>query len=153
VGAMHSSPRNSRTGWVHSDYCSVWFDANVVESAPILLGTSQTCDYFSGRPKDPSAQPIEYVRAAALIYYLCNDYWKPKDGGHTALYAASRGDIEQSKESIPPTNNSLLFFECSPHSYHRFVTNPGRARNSIILWLHLPLAEAELRWGTPRRHK
>jgi hypothetical protein len=111
---------------------------------------SGQCDYFTGRVKSPSARPVAYVRAATLIYYLCNDGWAPLDGGQTALYSTMRGD--GACEPVPPLNNTLVFFECCPHSYHRFVANLGRARNSIILWLHLPVAEAEGRWGPPNRH-
>jgi hypothetical protein len=149
VGALHSSPANSRTGWIHTDYCVVWFDECRSSLSPITFPDSSTCDYFTGRAKSPSARPVPYVRAAAMIYYLCNDGWSQPDGGQTALYSTIRGD--GSSELISPLNNSILFFECCPHSYHRFIANPGRERNSLILWLHLPVSEAESRWGPPNR--
>jgi hypothetical protein len=150
VGALHSSPPHSRTGWIHTDYCVVWFDENSPSLGPLSFPSSNTCDYFTGRVKSKSARPVAYARVATLIFYLCNDGWAPQNGGQTVLYSSMQGD--GACESISPLNNTLLFFECSPHSYHRFITNPSRTRNSIILWLHLPVQEAESRWGPPNRH-
>jgi len=144
-GALHSSPSNSRTGWIHHDFCSAWFD----ESNPGegILYPNNGCEYFTGKLVDPSAKPVEYVRAAALIYYLCNDGWRNGDGGETALYGAAKETINTRYDLIKPINNTLFFFRCSPHSYHRFITNPGMTRNSIILWLHMEAGFAESKWG------
>jgi hypothetical protein len=146
-GALHSSPRGSRSGWIHNDLCSAWFHEESPPAGGIVFADRRQCDYFTGRPKQASANPTEYVRAAALIYYLCNDAWKPGGGGETALYSASRQDPTTRCELVAPVNNTLLLFECSPHSHHRFVQNPGCVRNSIIFWLHVDVAFAQSRWG------
>jgi hypothetical protein len=144
-GGLHSNPKGSRTGWIHTDLCSGWFDES--SSQPGLFPRRKLVDYFTGAPKSKQAKPVEYVRAATMIFYLCNDGWSPGDGGETGLYASSYGGADASVALIPPINNSALLFECSPHSYHRFIANPGRARNSIILWLHATVQKAESRWG------
>jgi hypothetical protein len=149
VAAIHSSPPNSRSGWIHTDYLPVWFDDNAVSPGEVAFMTEMMCDY-TGRPTPHFAPRREYARAATMIYYLCNDDWSPADGGQTGLYPAERGELEQSSILIAPINNSCLIFECSPHSYHRFMTNPGRRRNSFILWLHLSAEDADRRWGKPR---
>lgn len=105
------------------------------------------CNYFTGQAKVPDAKPKEYIRAATMIFYLCNDGWEQGDGGETGIYSADCETEDTVVKLIPPLNNSLFLFECSPHSYHRFVTNPGRTRNSIILWLHASVQDAEARWG------
>lgn len=150
-GGLHSNPRGSHSGWIHTDLCSAWFDESAPE--PGLLPRRKMVDYFSGKPKHKDAKPVEYVRAVTMIYYLCNDGWTPGDGGETGLYPSANPGPDAPVELVPPINNSLFVFECSPHSYHRFVANPGRTRNSIILWLHSTVETAESMWrsGINRR--
>lgn len=146
-GALHSNPQGSRTGWIHTDCCSAWFDERHAKPDALMLPPRRRCNYFTGKPVAPDAQPVEYIRAATLIFYLCNDGWTPGDGGETAIYNADHEDDATLVKHIAPINNSLFLFECSPASYHRFVTNPGRTRNSIILWLHATVEDAQRRWG------
>ncbi|MGW4160118.1 2OG-Fe(II) oxygenase [Streptomyces sp. NPDC004788] len=143
--ALHSSPEGSRTGWIHTDFCSGWFN-EPTDVNGFLFPDRSACDYFTGRPKKASANPQEYIRAATMIYYLCNDGWSEGDGGETGLYGAEKQRDRTSVVLVPPLNNTLLLFECSPHSYHRFIANPRRRRNSIILWLHTTVDDAESRW-------
>lgn len=147
-GALHSSPPNSRSGWMHTDFCSGWFDESRNESPAFLFPDRSRCHYFEGAAKVAGAKPTEYVRAATLIFYLCNDDWAPGDGGETEFYGSRKDSQNTRKLLIPPVNNSLILFECSPHSYHRFITNPGRTRNSLILWLHCEVDFVEKRWGS-----
>jgi hypothetical protein len=146
-GALHSSPPSSRMGWVHTDYCSAWFDLSGSRKEELLFANREMCEYFTGRVKHAQAQPKEYVRAATIIYYLCNDGWRTNDGGETGLYNASGMATHAEESRVVPINNTLLAFECSPHSHHRFLTNPRSRRNSLILWLHLPIDQAQARWG------
>jgi hypothetical protein len=146
-GALHSSPPGSRTGWIHTDLCAAWFDESMRPAGPFLFPRRDRCDYFTGSRKHAAAVPKKYVRAAALLFYLCNEGWVPGDGGETALYGAQEPSWRSSVGHIPPLSNSLLAFECSPHSYHRFMTNPRRVRNSVILWIHATPEVMESRWG------
>ena len=70
----------------------------------------------------------------------------PATGGETGLYAAKVDREHTTIELVPPADNTLLLFECSPHSYHRFIANPGRRRNCIIIWLHASVDAALSRW-------
>jgi hypothetical protein len=146
-GALHSTPAGGRTGWIHSDLCSAWFDESGAEDSTLLFPNRRRCEYFTGKVKSALAKPVEYVRAATAIYYLCNDGWRDGEGGETALYSSSIAGPHTSEVLVPPANNSLLVFQCSPHSYHRFIRNPGRRRNSIILWLHITVDQALCLWG------
>ena len=146
-GGLHSNPRNSLTGYIHTDFCSGWFDESSISDEGIIFPERSRCDYFTGAIKSPTAKPVEYIRSATLIYYLCNDGWQAGDGGETALYGASRFNSNTFFDLVPPVNNSLLLFNCSPHSYHRFISNPGKTRNSLILWLHSTVDYAVSRWG------
>ena len=146
-GALHSSPVGSRTGWIHTDFCAAWFDHSIPPAGPFLYPRRDRCEYFSGELKTPGAAPRKYARAAALLFYLCNDGWRPGDGGETGLYGSQVLSSRSAVEFVPPLDNSLLLFECSPHSYHRFIHNPGRVRNSIILWIHATPELMQAKWG------
>jgi hypothetical protein len=134
---MHSHPKGSPSGFIHTDYSETWFDESFAPLKPMIRFPSRfRCDSVTGEVKVRSAIPAKYVRAATLIFYLCNDGWREGDGGETALYEDEWETPDISARLIPPANNSLLLFRCSPHSYHRFVTNPGCVRNSIVLRLY-----------------
>jgi 2OG-Fe(II) oxygenase superfamily len=143
-GGLHHIPLNSGSGWIHNDFCSGWFDAGV--TGDVVFPDRKKCDYFTGTPRSSDAQPREYIRAATMIFYLQNDGWQEGSGGETGLYAATRAGLGKMC-AVAPLNNSLLLFECSPHSYHRLLANPGCPRNSIILWLHSSVQNAQSRWG------
>jgi len=151
-GGLHHIPRGSRSGWLHTDLCSAWFDAKVAKENGVVFADRSQCDYFTGVRRQLTAQPMEYVRAATMIYYVNNDNWRDGDGGETGLYSTSRSDLGPTKV-IAPENNSLILFECSPHSFHRLRGNPRCSRNSIILWLHTTVEFAEERWGNAIRRR
>jgi hypothetical protein len=151
-GALHHIPQGSRSGWLHTDLCSAWFDASAAIEGDVISADGSRCNYFTGARRKTTAEPKEYVRAATMIYYLNNDDWRHGDGGETGLYSTSRSNLGPTK-LIAPENNSLILFECSPHSFHRLLRNPGSSRNSIILWLHATVEFAEARWGQGVRRK
>jgi hypothetical protein len=143
-GALHHIPVNSRSGWVHNDFCSGWF--NRLHRGEIIFPDRRNCDYFTGTAKSAQVKPQEFIRTATMIFYLTKDEWKDGCGGETGLYASSRGR-EGEMSAVPPISNSLLLFSCSPHSWHSLIGNPGCPRNSIILWLHSSVENAQARWG------
>lgn len=145
-GEMHSNLQGCRTGYIHNDYSAAWFDEST-SSPELMFPCHSRCEYYTGKPKVTSAVPREYPRSATLIYYLANDGWTQGDGGETALYNFPWETPETHVSLVPPINNSLVVFRCSPHSYHRFLANPGRVRNSIVLRLHTTTEFARSAWG------
>jgi len=87
------------------------------------------------------------VRCTTLIYYLGNPAWHVGDGGETALYAGTRRDHRYPEARVPPVNNSMLLFNCTPTSFHAFTQNWRSERNSIIMWLHAPPTAMARRYG------
>ncbi|HVW95582.1 MAG TPA: 2OG-Fe(II) oxygenase [Mucilaginibacter sp.] len=144
---LHSSPKGSRDGWLHTDHCSGWFDDNAQVKGNIIFQADCGCEYFRGKKKRDDALPAEYVRVATLLFYLCNDEWQEGDGGETGLFEIVEPDIVLQSKFIRPENNTALVFACTPSSYHRFIANPGITRNSLILGLHTSLEYAETIWG------
>ena len=140
--SLHHHLVGSATGWVHSDIGLRWF-----MDAPKSDGINLAC---SGRTVDAArkagvnARPV--VRAVAMLFYLNNE-WSPGSGGETGLYRSAQDLPTKPVSVVPPINNSILIFECTPYSFHTFLQNDRYPRNSVNLWLHRPKAQVVARWG------
>ena len=103
------------------------------------------CGYWHGA--DAVGPAYERVRAVALLFYVGNDPWRPGDGGGTGLYETANQPVDAPSVAVPPRNNTMLAFECTPTSYHSFISNQRSCRTSMIQWLHRGREEAITRWG------
>lgn len=144
-GSLHHHASGSRDGVIHNDLNPGWFP-----SAPrgdeIVIPRGECCNYRSGACAT-NVTPLEAVRGVAIIYYLNNGEWSPGDGGETGLYRDARVASAHCVVAVPPLNNSLLAFECTPRSFHAFRSNHRSARNSVIVWLHREKTTVVSRWG------
>jgi 2OG-Fe(II) oxygenase superfamily len=145
-GGLHYHLAGSPNGKVHNDLNPGWF-ANVADENGTNVACGDKCDYKTGATHHGRVKPRETVRAAAMLFYLNNHKWCPGDGGETALYGRFTDQPEASAATIPPINNSLLLFECTPTSWHTFLANQRYPRSSVILWLHREKKEVVVRWG------
>ena len=145
---LHHHAAGSRRGTIHNDLNPGWF-AEATDIAGINLSDPAACSYRHGTHA-AGVRVHQTVRAVAMIYYVNNPVWKAGDGGETALFASASGPVGAPAAVVPPVNNSLVAFECTPYSYHAFLSNRAGPRNSMILWLHRPRAEAVKRWGAWR---
>jgi hypothetical protein len=145
-GGFHHHEPGSASGWPHNDLNPGWFADNRRPDG-INVSDHGLCNYYSGLTFKPGVTSRETVRAAAMLFYLSNPAWTAGEGGETGLYVNAGQPIDQPSERAAPINNSLLLFECTPHSYHAFLRNNRRPRNSLIMWLHRSKAEVETRWG------
>ncbi len=115
---LHHHLVGSADGFPHNDLNPGWFPGEV-DGDGIRLAEPTQCEYTSGVLHSPSHRPaVETVRAAAAIFYLDDPPWSPGDGGMTGLYRNASDPIDQAAAVVPPVNNSLLAFECTPFSYH-----------------------------------
>jgi hypothetical protein len=147
AAGMHHHRPGSHHGFPHNDLNRGWF---LGQPGPDELSyAGSAIDYTSGRLLgDADGKPvIETVRAASLLFYLANPRWEPGDGGATGLYRSGTDNIEKPAAFVPPINNSMLLFECTPNSYHGFVSNTRTIRNSIVMWLHRPKEDVVHRWS------
>jgi hypothetical protein len=144
--ALHHHQPGGKTGWLHNDLNPGWF---VRDPRPdgITLGDPALCNYHDGTPAKPGVEPVERIRAVALLFYLANPPWSAGDGGETGVYGLRTDSPERPFIAVPPINNSLLAFECTPYSFHTFIENRRSPRNSIVMWLHRPKEEVVARWG------
>jgi 2OG-Fe(II) oxygenase superfamily len=147
IGLHHHEP-GSANGFPHNDLNPGWF---AVHAGPNGTGVHLTrpdlVEYTSGRVLHPTAGTHETVRAAACIFYLNNPPWRPGDGGSTGIYRAASDQPNRPAAVVPPINNSLLAFECTPYSYHGFISNRMSPRDSVVIWLHREKKDALERWG------
>lgn len=143
--ALHHHEPHSSDGIIHNDLNPGWFVSRP-RADGINPADSRACNYNRGTPHAPGTAPIERTRAVAMIFFLNNEDWGAGYGGECGLYATREGD-PQPDARIAPVNNSILVFECTPCSFHRFLGNRDLARDSVILWLHREKTHAVERWG------
>jgi hypothetical protein len=142
--ALHHHEVGSKNGTVHNDLNPGWF---VDEGRPdgITMADPARCGYWHGT--NAIGPTYERVRAVAVLLYVGNGRWSPGDGGETGLYARADVPVDRPNLAVPPHNNTLLAFECTPTSFHSFISNRRAGRTSMIQWLHRSRAEAVDRWG------
>ena len=146
TAGLHHHGEFSRTGTVHNDLNPGWF-VDCHDEEGMNVSRYDLCNYFNGAVATTRQQSHEVIRGVTVIYYLCNPDWVPGDGGETGLYQAITDSVASPVEAIPPMNNSLLAFECTPHSYHCFLGNQTKPRNSFIMWLHRPKSTVYRKFG------
>lgn len=144
--SLHHHKRGSSNGQVHNDLNPGWFTSERGTDG-ITVTDQSRCTYCHGTTSSTKLVPVERVRAVAVLFYLNNARWRNGDGGETGLYYSERDQIDQPLVRVPPVNNTMLIFECTPFSYHAFLKNDSRPRNSLIMWLHRPKADVVARWG------
>jgi LPS sulfotransferase NodH len=142
---LHHHGIGSPSGSPHNDLNPGFF-ARPAAAGEVVL-TSSDCSYFTGVTAQPGPTPIETVRGVAMIFFLHNGAWRPGDGGEVGLYRGAVDPVDRPALRVPPIDNSMLLFECTPNSLHSFITNRARPRNSVILWVHRPRTDVVARWG------
>lgn len=147
LGLHHHLP-GSRSGWPHTDLAPGWFLDDVADPDWYSLSDPALIDYQTGRVHAAGESGVEEVRSVAALFYLANEPWRPGDGGETALFAGAGNDPDRECWTVPPVNNSILVFECTPFSFHTFRTNVRKPRNSLVMWLHRPKAVVTSRWDS-----
>jgi hypothetical protein len=144
-GSLHHHPPDSPRGWPHHDLAPAWFPGQA--PGPDTVGLiGEDVDLETGATRDGAAAR-ELVRAVAVLFYLGNAEWQPGAGGETALFSAADRNTSQPAVHVPPLNNSMVVFECTPRSWHTFAGANTAARNSVVMWLHRPREQAVRRWG------
>jgi 2OG-Fe(II) oxygenase superfamily len=144
IATMHHHDPGSRRGWPHNDLAPGWFGGPPPCPDEVRLAGVDGVGYRDGtRPDGVSARPG--VRAASALFYVANEPWQPGDGGETGLFSSGTGR-QGPAAVVPPVNNSLVIFECTPYSQHTFL-GARKPRNSVVMWIHRPLAETVQRWG------
>jgi hypothetical protein len=134
-GGLHRHPPDSAPGKVHNDFNPGYFPLPDQHGPPVRPSRRDVCDYKTG---GGSVTPVEQVRAVAMLFFLANGQWRPEDGGQLGLYAEHGDRVEAPRVAFSPEDNSLVAFACTPRSYHAYVGDNRRFRNSVIMWLHAP---------------
>jgi hypothetical protein len=126
--AIHHHLVGSHSGFPHNDLRRDWAAGTALSQTPMI----------SERP--------EAVRGVAVLLYLANEPWFPGDGGETGLYRSAADPVNRPMRAVPPINNTLLAFPCSPISFHAFRSNRRHPRNSIVLWTYQRTDELVEAW-------
>src|SRR6266404_5703279 len=143
---IHHHAVESAHGWVHNDLNHAYFVDYPSEDG-VNVVRHRVCSYAYGKVFGSAVKPRQLVRSVAMLFYLCNPPWSPGNGGTTGLYLCKDEPVDKPSAVMPPINNSILLFQCTPYSFHSFVSNRNHPRNCVIMWVHCEKAEAVARWG------
>jgi 2OG-Fe(II) oxygenase superfamily len=146
IAGIHHHRVGSANGAPHTDVNPGWFNGDPQPPA-LEFASHAAVEYTTGKKLQDDATPRNVMRAVALLYYIANPPWKAGDGGETGLYRSRRDNVDRPVARIPPINNSLFAFECTPRSWHGFISNRREQRNTVIMWLHRTHADAAALWG------
>jgi len=143
---MHHHDPGGASGWPHNDLNPSFFASPPPRPDEVRMENSGGVAVITGEHQ-PGTEVREVVRAVSLLFYLGNPEWESGDGGETGLYADVASAGRGPTVGVPPINNSMVFFECTPRTWHTFISNRTKPRNSVVMWLHRPKDEAVRRWG------
>lgn len=142
---MHHHKIGSDHGFIHNDLNPVWFP---IAGEGFIRGPNyKICNYKNGSGPLAENEKVEVCRAVAMIFYLNNGPWFDGDGGETGFYSDPHSPVDQPAVRIPPYDNSLIVYECTPISYHSFIHNRVNTRSSIIMWIHRTIEDATETFG------
>jgi hypothetical protein len=147
AGLHHHDP-GSLGGWPHVDLDDAFFAEPAPKSDEIRVAGEHGINYLNGSGGDGTGVR-QLVRAVALLFYLGNPQWEAGDGGETGLFTSAESFSAGPYYAVPPVNNSLVLFECTPFSWHSFMSN-RTPRNSVVMWLHRTREDVIDRWGEHR---
>ncbi|CAN5676856.1 hypothetical protein BH11ACT8_BH11ACT8_13840 [soil metagenome] len=143
VGLHHHEPGGA-AGWPHNDLNPGWFADPAPQPHEVRLEDAGV-DYHHGPADQTPAR--ETVRAVSVLFYLANPEWSEGDGGETGLYADVAAGARGEGLLVPPLNNSLVLFECTPFSWHGDAGASRHPRNCVVMWTHRPQQDVVQRWG------
>jgi hypothetical protein len=147
LATLHHHEPGSQTGWPHNDLAPGWFEDPEPGPGEIRLTSMPRVNYATGETTD-GVTAHETIRAVSVLFYLNNGSWQAGDGGETALFASSAdAALTGPAAVVPPLDNSLVIFECTPVSWHTFLSNQAHPRNAVVMWLHRTKAETLERFG------
>jgi LPS sulfotransferase NodH len=142
--SLHHHAVGSQSGSPHNDLNPGWFPQGPHPDGLIVYDPADGYEYRHGST-NPDIHLIERVRGVAVIFYLANPIRFV--GGGTGLYRSTSDPIDRPAAVVPPRNNSLVAFECTPSTFHGFMSNRRGVRNTLVMWLHRDKKEAVRRWG------
>lgn len=144
--ALHHHEPGGRPGWPHNDLNPGWFGGPPPAGDEVRYENAEGVGYHH-EPTDPAVTARANVRAVSLLFYLANPPWTPADGGHTGLYPSTAAAEQRQGMYVPPVNNTLMLFECTPFTWHGYAGHSRNERNSVVMWLHRPKQEVLDTWG------
>jgi LPS sulfotransferase NodH len=143
---LHHHGVGSLSGTPHNDLNPAFFAEDDRDGEGLVVSAPKRCNYRKGTAPD-GVTVTERVRAISLIFYLAGPEQAQIVGGETGLYHAASDPVTAPAVAVGPRNNSLVAFECTPYSYHSFISNTRHERECLVMWWHRPKAEVVRRWG------
>jgi hypothetical protein len=145
-GALHHHLAGDPDGFVHNDFNAGWFVHQPRDDGTVVADHG-ACRYGTGEVRRAGVVPQPFIRAVSVLFYLANPAWSDGDGGGTGLYSHRDDPLGSPAVTVPPINNALLVFPCTPYTFHAFLSNRRHSRNSVAMWFHRTPADAAAQWG------
>jgi hypothetical protein len=145
-GALHHHVPGDPDGFIHNDLNAGWF-VHQPRADGTVVADHTACRYGTGEARRAGVTPQPFIRAVSLLFYLANPAWSGNDGGGTGLFAHRDDPVSSPAVTVPPANNSLLVFPCTPYTFHAFLSNRREPRNSVAMWFHRTRVDATAQWG------
>jgi hypothetical protein len=145
-GALHHHLPGDPDGFIHNDLLTGWF-VDQPRADGTVVADHTVCRYGTGAMHRPGVTAHPFVRAVSVVFYLANPPWSAEEGGGTGLFTNRDDPLAAPAVVVPPINNSLVVFACTPYTFHSFLSNRRRARNSVAMWFHRTPVDAASQWG------
>ena len=143
---IHHHDVGGENGRPHSDLNPVYF-AEVEPHDGMVSLRGDLVDLKSGRRLQENT-PVTRQRPGSLDPVLHGQPpVAPRRRWPDGTLRAPVRPHRTARGGVAPVNNTLLAFECTPNSFHSFISNRVSERNSITMWLYRSDSAAATRWG------
>ncbi|MBN9288395.1 MAG: hypothetical protein BGO43_14115 [Gammaproteobacteria bacterium 39-13] len=139
---FHHQRFNSKPFAAHTDYCVVGMSKRFFFNKKVRQHYFDTPYFIKDETEGKRLNLSVQMRSVVGIFYLNNPPWHEVNGGETGLYDSYESfTLGNPVKKIPPISNSLLTFETTPNSFHTYLPNRAKVRNTMIFWLHTPIKQ------------
>ena len=134
---LHHQVYDSKPFAAHNDYCLVGMSKCKGPSDKLQQYHFETPYFIKSVEEGQSLNLDIQMRSVVALFYINNLPWEEGKGGETALYEQYADYVAHKPfKKIPPISNSVLMFETTPETFHTYLPNFSKFRNTLIFWLH-----------------
>lgn len=134
---FHCQLKDSKPFAAHNDYCYVGMPKLEDQDDRVRQFYFENPYFITGSQEAREMDVSLQMRSVVGLFYLENPKYLAGNGGETGLYRSYEDYTQDNPvKKIPPLSNSMLIFETTPHSFHTYLPNKAKYRNTMLFWLH-----------------
>lgn len=128
---------DSKPFTAHTDYSMVGFPKRLPDDTDIRQYNVKYPTYLKDPQQGEQLGLSVQIRSVLALLYLENPPYLEENGGETGLYDSYESyTLNKPLVKVPPLSNSLLTFESNPRSFHTYLPNKAKKRNTMAFWMH-----------------